>query len=182
MLAAEQNVKKSKCVFMDRDGVLNQEIGRHIFTLEEFVIPSDVPEGLKRLKAAGYKLVVVTNQSGIARGYYDAQLVEDCHKILQDVTGGIIDKFYYAPLVPHVSESLMRKPDSLMMEKGLALMNGDPQQSWMVGDKGTDLKPALKLGMRRIQINSMYEASELAEFHVNTFTEIVDTILQSDQG
>jgi len=169
--------KMNKCVFMDRDGVLNQELGRHILKIEEFIIPEDVPNGLKRLKEAGYKLVVVTSQSGIARKYYDDKLVDDCHDLLQQACGGIIDQFYYAPLVDSVSKSLMRKPDSLMLEKGLAKFNIDPEQSWMVGDKERDLIPAKKLGIRRIQLMAMVEESELAELVTHNFTEVVDAIL-----
>lgn len=182
MSTAEQNVKRSKCVFMDRDGVLNQEIGRHILKIEEFIIPEDVPNGIKRLKAAGYKLVVVTNQSGIARGYYDDQLVEDCHDQLQKVCEHAIDQFYYAPLVDSVSKSLMRKPDSLMFEKGIAKFNVDANASWMIGDKERDLVPAKKLGIKRIQIMALVEESELAEYRVHTFSEAVDLILNTDQG
>lgn len=177
MLVMDQNVKKSKCVFMDRDGVLNEEIGRHILTIEEFIIPEDVPKGLKRLKEAGYRLVVVTNQSGIARGYYDDKLVDDCHQQLQKACDNAIDQFYYAPLVDSVSKSLMRKPDSLMFEKGIAKFNIDPNASWMIGDKERDLVPAKKLGIKRIQIMALVEESELAEHRVHTFTEAVDLIL-----
>jgi D-glycero-D-manno-heptose 1,7-bisphosphate phosphatase len=166
---------------MDRDGVLNQEIGRHIMKLEEFIIPEDVPKGLKRLKEAGYKLVVVTNQSGIARGYYDESVVEECHAQLQNACDHVIDQFYFAPLVDSVSKSLMRKPDSLMFEKGIANFNIDPEASWMIGDKERDLIPAKKLGIKRIQIMALVEESEVAEYRINTFTEAVDLILKLDQ-
>ncbi|WP_421976842.1 D-glycero-alpha-D-manno-heptose-1,7-bisphosphate 7-phosphatase [Roseivirga seohaensis] len=181
LITKEKQVNKmSKCVFMDRDGVLNKELDRHILKIEEFIIPEDVPNGLKRLKDAGYKLVVVTNQSGIARKYYDDKLVDDCHDLLQEACGNLIDQFYYAPLVDSVSKSLMRKPDSLMLEKGMAKFNVDPAQSWMVGDKERDLIPAKKLGIRRIQLMAMVEKSELAEVVAHTFTEVVDAILGED--
>jgi D-glycero-D-manno-heptose 1,7-bisphosphate phosphatase len=167
----------NKCVFLDRDGVLNVEIGRHIMNVDEFVVPEDVPDGLKRLKAAGYKLIVVTNQSGIARGYYEAKVVEDCHEILQDKSENALDQLYYAPLIDHVSKSLMRKPDSLMLEKGLAKFNGDPTQSWMIGDKERDLIPAKKLGIKAMQIMALVPETDLADERVMTFKEAVDLIL-----
>ncbi len=167
----------NKCVFLDRDGVLNVEIGRHIMKVDEFVIPEDVPVGLKRLKAAGYKLVVVTNQSGIARGYYDDQVVLDCHELLQKQCDHALDQLYYAPLIDHVSKSLMRKPDSLMLEKGMAKFNVDPSQSWMIGDKERDLIPAKKLGIHTMQIMAMVPETDIAEERVQTFTEAVDLIL-----
>ena len=169
----------NKCVFLDRDGVLNVEIGRHIMNVDEFVIPDDVPEGLKRLKAAGFKLIVVTNQSGIARGYYDEKVVVDCHEILQSKCGHALDQLYFAPLIDHVSKSLMRKPDSLMLEKGLAKFVGDPAQSWMIGDKERDLIPAKKLGIKTMQIMALVPETDLADERVMTFKEAVDLILSN---
>jgi len=167
----------NKCVFLDRDGVLNKEIGRHIMNVDEFEIPDDVPDGLKRLKAAGYKLIVVTNQSGIARGYYEEKVVVDCHEILQSRSDHALDQLYFAPLIDHVSKSLMRKPDSLMLEKGLAKFNGDPVRSWMIGDKERDLIPAKKLGIKAMQIMALVPETDIADERVMTFTEAVDLIL-----
>ncbi len=173
-------MNREKCVFLDRDGVLNEEIGRHIMHVDEFVIPTDVPEGLKRLKAAGYRLVVVTNQSGIARGYYDEQVVVDCHEILQKASDNALDHLYYAPLVDHVSKSLMRKPDSLMLEKGMARFNIDPAQSWMIGDKERDLIPAKKLGIKAMQIMALVPETPLADVRVHSFSEAVEVILSDE--
>lgn len=171
---------KGKCVFLDRDGVLNKEIGRHVMKVEELVILEGVPEGLKRLKAAGYTLVVITNQSGIARGYYTEEVVTGCHELIQKTCDYALDYLYFAPLVDHISMSLMRKPDSLMLEKGMAKFNIDPAKSWMVGDKGSDLIPAKKLGIRTIQMMSMKPQSDVADERVHTFTEVVDLILKTD--
>ncbi len=169
----------NKCIFLDRDGVLNKEIGRHIMKIEEFEIPEDVPSGLARLKDNGFKLIVVTNQSGIARGYYDEKLVDDCHDLLQQQCNNAIDHFYYAPLVDHISRSLMRKPDSLMLEKGLAKFNGAVQKCWMVGDKERDLAPGKKLGIKTVQLKALVDRSKLADYHATTFSEVVDIILNS---
>lgn len=174
-------MNKEKCVFLDRDGVLNKEIGRHIMHVDEFVIPDDVPDGLKRLKAAGYRLVVVTNQSGISRGYYDEQVVTDCHEILQKACDHVLDHLYFAPLVDHISKSLMRKPDSLMLEKGMARFNVDPARSWMIGDKERDLVPAKKLGVKAMQIMALVPETELADERVYSFKAAVDVILADDQ-
>ena len=148
--------------------------------VDELVIPEDVPSGLKKLKAAGYKLVVVTNQSGIARGYYTEQEVLDCHEAMQKVSDNALDQLYYAPQVDHISRSLMRKPDSLMLEKGMAKFDVDPAQSWMIGDKERDLAPAKKLGIKTIQIMALVPETDLADERVYSFGEAVDLILSRE--
>ena len=69
----------NKCILLDRDGVLNEEKGDYVFLESDFVIPEGVPEGLKMLKAAGFKMVVVTNQGGIAKGLYTREEVKKLH-------------------------------------------------------------------------------------------------------
>ncbi|AYA38740.1 HAD family hydrolase [Hymenobacter oligotrophus] len=142
----------AKAVFLDRDGVLNAEIGHYVWRLDEFVVLPDVPAALQRLHAAGYLLIVVTNQAGIAKGLYTSAEVAACHHKLQEACGGVIDAFYYAPGHPSVSESLMRKPDSLMLEKAMARFGLDAAQCWMVGDRPRDLQAAAKVGVRGILV------------------------------
>src|SRR5687767_9623731 len=114
------NDGKTKAIFLDRDGVLNAERGDYTYRLEEFEVLPGVPEALKLLKEHGYLLIVVTNQGGIAKGLYTKEEVFACHEKLQQACGHIIDALYYAPSHPSVSESLSRKPDSLMLEKAIA--------------------------------------------------------------
>jgi len=141
-----------KCVFLDRDGVLNKELGYQIADIQEFELMPDLKESLSVLKARGFLLIVITNQSGIAKGAYDESFVQDCYQLIQEEVGGILDAMYYAPGHESVSLSLMRKPDSLMFEKAIAKYNIDPYQSWMIGDKERDLIPAKKLGIRTILV------------------------------
>lgn len=169
--------KMNKCVFLDRDGVLNREIGRHVCELDEFEILPFVPEGLLALKSAGYKLVVVTNQSGIARGYYQEDFVYECHSVLQRAAGEVIDALYFAPGLDKVSKTLSRKPDSLMFEKAMAKFKIDPQHSWMIGDKERDLIPARKLGISTIHLTGD-TAWEHASEVVNDFKAAVELILE----
>lgn len=170
-------MNKKPCVFLDRDGVLNEEIGRHVVKMEEFQIKEGVPEGLQRLKAAGYLLVVITNQSGIARGYYDEAFVWACYEQIQAVCKGVLDGQYFAPGLDKFGRSLMRKPDSLMFEKAIARFGIDVECSWMIGDKERDLIPARKLGLKTIQI-TQGEASAYADTKVDRFEEAVDRILK----
>ena len=142
----------NKAVFLDRDGVLNDEIGDYVWELDQFVVSAGVPESLAQLKQAGYYLIVVTNQAGIAKKLYTAADVHACHAKLQATCGHLIDAFYFAPAHPTVSESLLRKPDSLMLEKALARFHLDPAQCWMVGDRYRDMEAGMKAGVRGIMV------------------------------
>ncbi|MBC8110541.1 MAG: HAD family hydrolase [Verrucomicrobia bacterium] len=144
----------NKAIFLDRDGVLNEELGHYVFSLEEFKIVPKVPEALQLLKSKGFFLIVVTNQAGIARGVYSHELVQACHDLLQQSCHNLIDAFYYSPFHPDCdTESLLRKPDSLMLEKGAARFDIDLCQSWMVGDKLRDMEAGKKAGTRNVFID-----------------------------
>ena len=171
-------MNRKACVFLDRDGVLNEEIGRHVVKPDEFVIKPGVPEGLKRLKSAGFLLVVITNQSGIARGYYDEHFVWHCYEQIQQACGGLLDGQYFAPGLDKFSRSLMRKPDSLMFEKAIARFEVDASESWMIGDKERDLVPARKLGIRTIHL-TQGEKSSYADEVFDDFQKSVDRILKA---
>ena len=145
-----QNVNKA--VFLDRDGVLNEEMGDYVWTPERFRIPAGVPASLRRLKAAGYYLIVVTNQAGIAKKLYTRAAVQECHSILQQACGHVIDALYFSESHPSVSESIFRKPDSGMFEKAIARFAIDPAASWIVGDRARDLEAGARVGVRGILV------------------------------
>ncbi|MBK0402167.1 HAD family hydrolase [Adhaeribacter sp. BT258] len=147
-----ENDGKSKAVFLDRDGVLNVERGEYTFRTEEFEVLAGVPEALKLLKEAGYLLIVVTNQGGIAKGLYTKAAVLACHEKLQQACGNRLDALYFAPSHPSVSESLSRKPDSLMLEKAIARFNISTENSWLVGDRKRDLEAAARVGVKSILV------------------------------
>ena len=144
--------QKSACIFLDRDGVLNRDRVNYAYELENFRILPNVPAALRTLRNAGFRRVVITNQSGIAKGIYTSQHMQTCHDFLQMTTGHLIEKIYYAPYHPSVTESLTRKPDSLMLEKAIARFNADIGKSWMIGDAERDLIPAQKLGLQTIRV------------------------------
>ena len=142
----------NQAVFLDRDGVLNEEMGDYVWTPERFRICPGVPESLTRLKAAGYYLIVVTNQAGIAKGLYTRAEVLACHAILQQACGYQLDALYFSENHPSVSESIFRKPDSGMLEKAVARFQLDPAGSWIVGDRARDLEAGARLGVRGILV------------------------------
>ena len=143
---------KSKAIFLDRDGVLNVERGEYTWQPADFEVCPGVPDALALLKQAGYLLIVVTNQAGIARGLYTKAHVLACHQKLQEACGHLLDALYMAPGHPQYAQTLSRKPDSLMLEKAMARFDLDPAQCWLVGDKMRDVEAASKVEVRAVLV------------------------------
>lgn len=145
----------NKIVFFDRDGVINKEIDRYIEKVEEFEILPGIGEALSVLKQRGYKLVLVTNQGGIAKGLYGHEEVREMHDILQNYLADFdacFDLLYYSPHHPDFGNSLNRKPGSMMVERGLARLQADPAQCVIIGDKQRDMDCGAAAGVRGILI------------------------------
>ncbi len=168
----------NKAIFLDRDGVLNDEIGDYVWKLDKFIVSPGVPESLARLKAAGYYLIVVTNQAGIAKKLYTAADVHACHAKLQAACGNVLDALYFSAAHPSVSDSIMRKPDSGMFEKAVARFNLDPAQCWIVGDRYRDMEAGAKIGVRGIMVGE----TEVVDFvpRVTDLRAAVGIILGAD--
>jgi len=163
---------------MDRDGVINFDPNRYTYQVEEFILLDGVPEALKRFKKAGYLLVVITNQAGIAKGLYGHEAVAACHEKMHKLTENIIDGVYYSPYHPSVTQSLGRKPGRLLFEKAMAKFDVDPAKSYMFGDKERDLVPAKALGFTTVQVFSPHEQpSRLADLQVDSLLAGADQIL-----
>ena len=167
----------NKCIFLDRDGVLNEDDPNYTFDVHRFKILPGVIDALKRLKENGFLLVVVTNQSGIAQGRYTIDQMKACHDYFQKECGNRIDHFYFSPYHPSVTSSLLRKPGTLMFEKAITKFGIDVSKSWMVGDRGRDIVPARKLGIKTIQIGDEIEESERADYEVENLSDAVKLIL-----
>lgn len=167
----------NKCVFLDRDGVINEDNPNYTFRVGDFKIMDGVIESLQQLKSRGYFLVVVTNQSGIAQGLYTREQMEECHRYFQQQSNNAISHFYFSPDHPTVSASLSRKPNTLMFEKAIAKFNIEIRDSWMIGDRGRDIVPAKKLGIKTIQVGNEIEDHERAEYMVSSLAEATKIIL-----
>jgi len=165
----------NKCIFLDRDGVLNVERGDYTYQVEDFIIPGGVIPMLQELKDAGFLLIVITNQGGISKGIYSVQQMQTCHEYLQNECGGIINAFYYSPYHQTITNSLASKPGTLMFEKAIARFNIDTNKSWMIGDHERDLIPAHKLEINTIFIGN--EKSGVANFNFKDFNTAAKKIL-----
>jgi len=165
-----------KCIFLDRDGVLNKDFVDYVYTIEKLTIMSGVSEALAILKNKGYRLVVITNQSGIAKGVYKHEDVAICHNYIQEQTGNLIDHFYYSPYHASKTESLATKPGTLYFEKAIAKYNLNPDHCWMVGDMERDLIPARKMGLKTILIPHRTPESSYADYKVDSLLEACNYI------
>lgn len=145
-----------QAIFFDRDGVLNEEVG-YLWEVERFKWIDGAREAVKLCNDRGLLAVVVTNQSGIARGFYTAQDVDNLHDFMQrglSEVGAHIDAFYYCP---HHHEGVVenfnvvcdcRKPKPGMILRACKELDIDPARSILFGDSERDIKAAEAAGLR----------------------------------
>ncbi|MBD0316582.1 MAG: lipopolysaccharide heptosyltransferase II [Nitrospiraceae bacterium] len=142
-------------VFLDRDGTLNKDTG-YVRTLEEFELFPGVVESLARLCHAGARLVLITNQSGIARGFLTPDALKAIHADLcaqVQKAGGRIEAIYYCPHHPD-EQCVCRKPQAGMVTRAVADLGIDLSRSYVVGDQKRDMELARKIGARRVLVTS----------------------------
>ena len=146
---------KQKAIFLDRDGILIRERGEYTWLLEDMKINDDVVEALQKFLAAGFILIVISNQSGIALEKYTKENTDYLHLHLDRYfrnNGIIISEWYYCPHHPTASSCICRKPDSLLLEKALSRYNIDPDASWFIGDADRDIEAGIKAGIRTMKL------------------------------
>lgn len=153
-----------KIVFLDRDGTLNEEV-HYLHRPEDLRLLPGVPAALRRLKEAGFKLVVVTNQAGVARGYYTEEDVKILHRYMNQCLkeqGAEIDAFYYCPhhpehgIGPYKVKCNCRKPGTGMFEMADRDFHVDREHSYMIGDKLLDVEAGKNFGLTSILVGTGY--------------------------
>lgn len=144
-----------KYILLDRDGVINQERGTHTFLREDFKWVDGLWDGLAELANLGYRFVVITNQSGIAKQMYLHRHVLELNQLIKDEFAKrklLLDEIFYCPHHPDFSKCICRKPHSGLFEKAVAKYHIDTAKSWMIGDKERDVIPAEKLGINGLLV------------------------------
>ena len=139
-----------KAVFLDRDGVINVDKS-YVYKQEDFEFCEGVFEALQHFKRLGYLLIIVTNQSGIGRGYYreeDFQSLSAWMKQELSHENITIDAIYHCPHAPEVGCEC-RKPKSGMFQEAIRDFEIDVRASWMIGDKQSDIEAALGAGIEQ---------------------------------
>ena len=167
-------------MFLDRDGVINKERDDYTYRIADFIILPGVKNALERLKKNDFLCIVITNQAGIGRGLYSVEEMKVCHQHMMKELDGLIDDIYYCPYYPEQTDSLSRKPGSLMFEKAIAKYCIQEKKSWMVGDKERDLIPAKKLGLTTAFVGK--ELTEYADFYGFSLDEIVHKHIANDSS
>ena len=137
---------KTPAVFFDRDGTLMTEVNYCSDPSKVAVFPG-ATEALRKLKAAGFKIIVITNQSGIGRGYYTEEQYHEVHKeLVRQLGDELLDGTYYCPAAPEAN-SPRRKPLPGMVREAEAEHEIDLSRSFFVGDKSADIECGRNSGM-----------------------------------
>lgn len=174
-------------VFLDRDGTLMVEVDYCRDPARVELLPG-VPEGLARLRAAGFKLVIITNQSGIGRGLITLEEYEAVHARLVDLLGpGLIDATYFCADHPELA-SERRKPAPGMVLEAARDLGLDLSASFLIGDKVSDMECARRAGVREVLVKTGYGEVEAAKLSgggtivAQNFEEAVAHILSGLHG
>jgi D-glycero-D-manno-heptose 1,7-bisphosphate phosphatase len=159
-----EGMKKERAVFLDRDGTINEEVG-YLDSLAKLKLFHQSFAAIKKINKSGMKAVVITNQSGVARGYFSDDFVSEVHLYIQKILGkkGVhIDAFYHCP--HHPSEGRegyrktcnCRKPETGLLLQAATDMNIDIGRSYMVGDTNKDIETAMKVGAKSVLVRTGY--------------------------
>ena len=153
---------KQPAAFLDRDGTLNVDVG-YPDSLEKIVLIPGAVEAVQLLNRAGYAVVVVSNQSGVARGYFDEARVQAINRGVAEMfaqAGARIDGFYYCPHLPEASVARYRracgcrKPEPGMLQKAVREMHLDLARSLIIGDKYSDIAAGKALGLQAVLVRT----------------------------
>ena len=151
-------MNKLKTVFVDRDGVINQERSDYVKSISELEIYPNVAENIKLLKDAGFLVIVITNQSAVNRGIITHEMINQIHNSIQDHLkkyGTFLDGFYYCPHTPDENCNC-RKPKPGLLQKAILELNIDLNSSWMIGDSDSDIEAANSIGCKAIKISGSF--------------------------
>ncbi|MBQ4566710.1 MAG: D-glycero-beta-D-manno-heptose 1,7-bisphosphate 7-phosphatase [Desulfovibrio sp.] len=144
---------EERAIFLDRDGTLNVDTG-YVHRQEDWHWLPGVPQALARFRTQGWRLLVVTNQSGIARGYFDATAMHTLHQWVDArlaPLGARLDGWYHCPHLPEISGPCgCRKPKPGLLWQAAADWGVDMAASWMIGDKPRDVMAGHAAGCRSI--------------------------------
>lgn len=174
-----------RAVFLDRDGTVSEEVG-YVNHVGRFRLLPRAAQGIRRINESDYLAVLVTNQAGVARGYFKESLVIAVHERLEELlaeNGAHLDGIYYCPHHPTAGEPPYRQDcDCRKPKPGMVLaaqrdLNIDVAQSFMVGDKHSDITFAQSVGMQGVLVKTGYGLGEIEQWSAE-WTEQPDQICE----
>lgn len=190
----------NRAVFLDRDGTVNEEVG-YLSDLSRLKLIPGAGTAIRRLNQAGLKVVLVTNQSGVARGYFPESFVHDAHALLETMLreeGARLDGIYYCPHHPtagnsrHTLDCDCRKPRTGLIDRAARELAIDVRNSFMVGDKWSDVELGQRAGARTVLVKTGFAADDPGnarppqvsdpDFIAHTISEAVEWILRNSKG
>ena len=137
-----------KTIFLDRDGVINQDL-KYVYKINDFIFIKGIFESCLYLQNLGYKIIIVTNQSGISRGYFSENDYQKLTKwMLNEFNNNQINilDIFYCPHGPK-SNCSCRKPNTGLLIEAQMKYSIDMENSWMIGDKESDISAAINAGV-----------------------------------
>jgi D,D-heptose 1,7-bisphosphate phosphatase len=156
--------EKCSAVFMDRDGTINEEVN-YLSRMDQLKLYPQTFEAIRMINSAGMKAIVITNQSGIARGYFTEDFVRSVHERINEMLraeGAHIDGFYVCPHHPVYGNGIYkqncecRKPKPGMLLQAAEEMNIDLSRSYMIGDMLKDIVTGKKAGAKGVLVRTGY--------------------------
>jgi len=174
---------KNKTIFLDRDGTINLNKNGYVHKIEDLEFIPQSLDGLKKLQGVGYSLIIITNQSGIGKGYYTERdyfnFRAEFHKRLMK-EGVFLTAEYFCPHNPD-DKCSCRKPETGMLEQAAYDFILDLNNCWMIGDKDSDILAGKKAGCKTIHVltgesKKVYDA----DFTAKNLVEAADYILEND--
>jgi D-glycero-D-manno-heptose 1,7-bisphosphate phosphatase len=144
-----------KVIFLDRDGVVNEERGEYTWRIEDFRLTIGLKGFIRAVQEKGFIVIIISNQGGIGKGVYTFEDVEKAHQYLKDELAKdnlFLTDIYYCPHHPTTGKCLCRKPSSIMLEKAIARYDADVIRSYFIGDSARDMEAGEKVGLNCIKI------------------------------
>jgi len=170
----------NKAIFLDRDGTINVEKD-YLHKIEEWEWIPGAVEAIKGFNDLGFYVIIVSNQSGIARGFYSKKSVDDLHNYVSEdlkKRNAKIDEYYYCPHHPQFTGICnCRKPDIAMIEKAQNKYNISLEDSFFIGDRITDIDAALNSSINPILVLTGYGKKEVSK--LNCKISVVESIFEA---
>tara|TARA_B100001250_G_scaffold370770_1_gene355145 strand:+ start:1689 stop:2684 length:996 start_codon:yes stop_codon:yes gene_type:complete len=176
--------KINKAIFLDRDGTINEDVG-YLNNLEDINISQETLDGLEKISKLDYLNIIVTNQSGVERGYLTKETLNEINRKIKEIIeqqNGRIDHIYFDTSTPE-NPSKNRKPKNGMVVMATEEYNLSLKNSWVIGDRDTDIELGKMCNMKSVLIRNEryeYKSKIKPDYIVNNLLEAYDVIISKN--